>query len=357
MSMELSNQKKLSEFYEELKRLNIKIIRPDINKSFADFFSDGQYFYYALGAIKNVGYEAISNVVKERSLNGRFKNLFDFINRINPKDINKLQLEGLVQAGCFDQFNKNRQSLFNSIPNIILKSKNIHENKLLNQIDLFGEQANEDIHFLENINDWNLDVKLTKEFETLGFYISDHPLNQYKTVYKQYNILNYDDFENNKDILSSNIACTVLKVQEKKTQKGSSYGIVKFSDLFNVFELFIFSEIFETNRNNLIEGNSLMITLIKNYVDENKTQKRINVKKMISLKELTNKQIKNITIRFDNIKDFEIIKSLSSENGETDVTILLDKDEKIHKFNLKNKRKVDIQLLNTLDLAEKVVLE
>ena len=100
-----------------------------------------------------------------------------------------------------------------------------------------------------------------------------------------------------------------------------------------------------------------MITLIKNYVDENKTQKRINVKKMISLKELTNKQIKNITIRFDNIKDFEIIKSLSSENGETDVTILLDKDEKIHKFNLKNKRKVDIQLLNTLDLAEKVVLE
>ena len=228
---------------------------------------------------------------------------------------------------------------------------------MLNQIDLFGEQANEDIHFLENINDWNLDVKLTKEFETLGFYISDHPLNQYKTVYKQYNILNYDDFENNKDILSSNIACTVLKVQEKKTQKGSSYGIVKFSDLFNVFELFIFSEIFETNRNNLIEGNSLMITLIKNYVDENKTQKRINVKKMISLKELTNKQIKNITIRFDNIKDFEIIKSLSSENGETDVTILLDKDEKIHKFNLKNKRKVDIQLLNTLDLAEKVVLE
>ena len=228
---------------------------------------------------------------------------------------------------------------------------------MLNQIDLFGEQANEDIHFLENINDWNLDVKLTKEFETLGFYISDHPLNQYKTVYKQYNILNYDDFENNKDILSSNIACTVLKVQEKKTQKGSSYGIVKFSDLFNVFELFIFSEIFETNRNNLIEGNSLMITLIKNYVDENKTQKRINVKKIISLKELTNKQIKNITIRFDNIKDFEIIKSLSSENGETDVTILLDKDEKIHKFNLKNKRKVDIQLLNTLDLAEKVVLE
>ena len=81
------------------------------------------------------------------------------------------------------------------------------------------------LNFLENIDDWNTDIKLTKEFETLGFYISDHPLNQYKSIFKQYNIINYDDFENNKDILSSNIACTVLKVQEKKTQKGNSYGI------------------------------------------------------------------------------------------------------------------------------------
>ena len=99
-----------------------------------------------------------------------------------------------------------------------------------------------------------------------------------------------------------------LKVQEKKTQKGSSYAIVKFSDLSNVFELFIFSDIFELNRNNLFEGNSLMITLIKNYSDENKSQKRINVKKMISLKELTNKQIKNITFKFNNIKEFKKIK-------------------------------------------------
>ena len=105
-----------------------------MNKSFGDFSSDGENFYYALGAIKNVGHEAISNIVKERVSNGVFKNLTDFINRINPKDINKLQLEGLVQAGCFDVFNNNRQSLFKSIPNLLLKSKNIHENKLLNQI-------------------------------------------------------------------------------------------------------------------------------------------------------------------------------------------------------------------------------
>ena len=176
MSTELSNQKKLSEFYEELKRLNIEIVRPDINKSFADFTSDGNFFYYALGAIKNVGFEAINNVIKERLKNGEFKSLIDFVNRVNPKDINKLQLEGLVQAGAFDKLNNNRQSLFKSIPNIILKSKNIHENKATNQIDLFGNQETEDLNFLDNCEDYDVDNKLNKEFETLGFYMSDHPL-------------------------------------------------------------------------------------------------------------------------------------------------------------------------------------
>ena len=148
MSMELSNQK-LSEFHEELKRLNIPIIRPDINKSFADFFSDGVNFYYALGAIKNVGYEAISNVIKERSRNGEFKNFSDFVERVNPKDINKLQLEGLAQAGAFDKLS-NRQSIFMSIPNLILKSKNIHENKVLNQIDLFSNHSKDEQFFRKN---------------------------------------------------------------------------------------------------------------------------------------------------------------------------------------------------------------
>ena len=129
MTMDISNQNKLSEFYEELKRLNVEIIRPDINECFADFRTVDNKFYYALGGIKAVGFEAISNVVKERTENGNFKSINDFLNRVNPKDMNKLQLEGLVKAGAFDSINDNRQSLFNSIPNFILKTKNMFENK------------------------------------------------------------------------------------------------------------------------------------------------------------------------------------------------------------------------------------
>ena len=291
------------------------------------------------------------------SLDGKFESINDFINRVNPKDINKLQLEGLVQAGVFDIFTKNRQSLFNSIPNIILKSKNIYENKMLNQINLFEENENEEINFLDKIEDWNLDVKLNKEFETLGFYISDHPLNQYKSVFNQYNIISFDTFENNKDIISSNVACTVLKVQEKKTQKGSSYAIVKFSDISNVFELFIFSDIFEKNREILTEGNSLILTLIKNYSDQENDQKRINVKKMTSLNEIINTPIKNITFKFDNLNELQKLKDLKTENAKTNVKVIFNTNNEILTFTLKNKRKINNQLLNSLNLMENVIAE
>ena len=105
MTMDISNQNKLSEFYEELKRLNIEIVRPDINECFADFRTDDNKFYYALGGIKAVGYEAINNIIEERLNNGKFVSITDFLNRVSPKDINKLQLEGLVKSGAFDSLN------------------------------------------------------------------------------------------------------------------------------------------------------------------------------------------------------------------------------------------------------------
>ena len=357
MSMELSNQNKLSEFHEELKRLNIEIVRPDINKCFGDFFSDGKNFYYALGAIKNVGYEAISNVVKERKKNGNFKDISEFINRVNPKDLNKLQLEGLVKAGAFDNLNKNRQSLFNSIPNIILKSKNIFENKSANQIDLFSDEDQQENNFIENVDDWDLDTKLSKEFETLGFFISNHPLNQYKSIFNQYNILSYENFEKDQNSLSSNIACTVLKTQEKKTQKGNSYAIVKFSDLSTVFELFIFADIFEMNRELLVEGNSLMLTLIKSYIDDFKVQKKINVKKIVSLKDVLNKPINSLELNLKNENELKKIASLSKKDGKTNINFTIQSENKNLRFKLKDKRNIDHKLINSLKIRENLVYD
>ena len=321
MTMDISNQNKLSEFYEEIKRLNINIVRPDINKCFADFRSDDNNFYYALGGIKSVGYLAVSNIIKERIQNGKFKSINDFINRVNPKDINKLQLEGLVKAGAFDNLNDNRQALFNSIPNFILKSKNIFDNKVANQIDLFGSDEIKDDDIVSFIDDWKFEERLSKEFEAVGFFISDHPLNQFKEIFDDYKIIDFNKFNSNEEYKESNIAATLLKLQERKTAKGNSYAIIKLTDLTSVFELFIFSDILELNRNILVEGNSLIITLIKNITENNNRFKRLNVKKIVSLKDIFNKPISEIEFKTQDLNKINEISNFIKKDGTTEVKI------------------------------------
>ena len=348
MTMDISNQNKLSEFHEELKRININVIRPDINKCYADFKFDEENFYYALGGIKSVGFDAISNVVEERLANGEFKSINDFLNRVNPKDINKLQLEGLVKAGAFDNIEKNRQALFNSIPNFILKTKNIHENKAANQIDLFGADEEQDNEIILNMEDWKFEDRLSREFEAVGFFISDHPLNQFKEIFDDYKIVDYIKFNSDDNIKEANIAATLLKISERKTAKGNSYGVIKFTDLTSVFELFIFSDILELNREILIEGNSLIITLIKTISNDENKLKRINVQKIASLKDLFNKPVSEIAFNIKTVDDIEKISKLLNEEGTTEVKINLETNDNNISFKLKNRRLIDRKAINLL---------
>ncbi len=348
MTMDISNQNKLSEFYEELKRLKISITRPDINKCFANFVTDENNFFYALGGIKAVGYESISNIIEERTSNGEFTSINNFIDRVNPKDINKLQLEGLVKAGAFDNLNSNRQSLFNSIPSLILKSKNNFENKLANQIDLFGENNNSDNEIISKIDDWKFEERLSKEFESVGFFISDHPLNQFKDIFNDYKITDFETFNNNTDSIELNIAATLLKIQERKTSKGNAYAVLKLTDLQSVFELFVFSDILDLNRDILKEGNSLILSLIKSQSNDENRFRRINVKKVGSLKDLINKPINEATFNIKSLNELAEIRKFLSKNGDTLINIKIKDDNKDLNFRLTNKRNLDRKTINLL---------
>ena len=348
MTMDISNQNKLSEFYEELNRLNVDVVRPDINECFADFRTEDGKFYYALGGIKAVGYEAISNIIEERSANGKFSSIDDFLNRVNPKDINKLQLEGLVKAGAFDNINSNRQALFYSIPNIITKSKNIFENKSANQIDLFSEDENTKDDIINNIEDWKFEERLAKEFEAVGFFISDHPLNQFTEIFNDYKINEYTKFILDDEIKNSNIAATLLKLQERKTAKGNSYAVLKLTDLSSVFELFIFSDVLELNREILKEGNSLILNLVKNITDDENRFKRINVQKISSLKELFNSPINEVSFEVRSKDQVQVISKILKENGKTLVNINLVTEDNILHFKLRNSKNLDRKSLNLL---------
>ena len=354
MSTELTNTSKLREFVEELKRLKIEIVRPSINKSFAEFKAIDGKLFYGLGAIKNVGFEAVSNIVMEREKNGKFNSFFDFVKRVDSKDVNKLQLEGFVKAGVFDEFDNDRNKILNSIPKIIQKIKNINDDKQNNQSNLFEKQdnKNEEFDYLPH-TPWKKKELLTEEFKSLGFYLSDHPLNEYEDVFKQLEIKTYNRFYENNDN-ESLVAGTIMSIIEKKSAKGTPYGIVKFSDQKGEFELFLFAEVLVSNRDKLKESESFILTLQKDKISGESIKKRINVRKILSLDEVVNKPYSKVTIELKNEYNLKEISDLLSDNGETEINLIIKDHNKLACYSLQNNRKFDLKHLKALKAKEYV---
>ena len=359
MSTELTNTSKLREFVEELKRLDIEIIRPSINKSFAEFKAIDGKLFYGLGAIKSVGFEAISNIIIEREKNGKYITFFDFINRVDAKDVNKLQLEGLVKAGVFDEFDKDRNKILNSIPKIIQQIKNINDDKDNHQSSLFEGQdsSHKEFVFLP-AEPWKQKELLTEEFKALGFYLSDHPLNEYEEAFSQLKIIPYNQFYNN-DKNEGLVAGTIMSIQEKKSAKGTPYGIVKFSDKKGEFELFLFAEILVSSRDKLKESESFVLTLQKDKIIGDTQKKRINVRKILSIDEAMNKPYSKVTIELKSNYNLKEIHELLAASGETEVNLIIRNQNKQAIYSLQNNRKFDLNHLKALkskDYVEKITV-
>ncbi len=352
MSNELSNTDKLSEFFEELKRLKIEVKKPCINECFADFIPSEGTLYYALAAIKNVGHDAIFQLVEERKKNGKFTSISDFVNRVNPKNINKLQLEGLVKAGTFDNIFKNRKVLYNNIPNIIQNSKTIFDNKVQNQTSLFSEDTQKISYLMQDKDnlDWETNETLSKEFESVGFYISNHPLKNYEAILGQHKVKSFKEFENAVES-EAFISGTLMSIKEKKTIKGNSFAIVKFSDLSKVYELFLFSEVLESNRKFLVEGKSFLLTVIKDKENQENRFRRINVRKIVSLDQVAQLKYENVEIQVSNLEE-ENLKKLNEiikQEGNSKIHICIKEKDRNYLFELKGKRKFDYQTLKHLN--------
>ncbi len=359
MSTELTSTSKLREFVEELKKLNIKIINPSINESFPDFRAEDGKIFYGLGAIKNVGFEAISNIVNEREKNGKFKSFTDFISRVNPKDINKLQLEGLVKAGVFDEFEKDRNKIIHSIPKIIQNVKVINEEKESQQTNLFNnEEANSKNFTFEPSTAWKNKELLAEEFKSIGFYLTDHPLNEYEDILNQLNIKTYNEFYNNNE-KEGLVAGTIMSIQEKKSAKGTPYAIVKFSDKNSEFELFLFAEILVSNREILKESETFVLTLQKDTSNKDNIKKRVNVRKILNLNDLINKPYTKVTIELKASHNINEIKDLLSAKGETIINLVIKNKSKKAHYCLNTNRKFDLNHLKALkakNYVEKIIV-
>ena len=160
--------------------------------------------------------------------------------------------------------------------------------------------------------------------------------------------MDYSNFISKEDLKDSNIAATLLKVQERKTAKGNSYAVLKLTDLSSVFELFIFSDVLELNRQILKEGSSLILTLSKNVSNDENRLTRINVQKIASLKDLFNSPINEVSFDLNSDEQIEKISKILQDVGKTVVNINLFKGDNILQFRLKNPRKLDRKSLNLL---------
>ena len=314
MTLDINNTDKLSIFQQELARLKIKLLPPNINNSGPNFLRSENTILYALGAIKNVGIESMKDLFNERNRNGNFKDLNDFINRCSNSIINKKTIEALSCAGAFDEFNLKRAAVFNQASEIVKYHKHKNLNNSENQKDMF-EDINISSFQLKEEEEWKLNYKLMKEYEMLGFYLSGHPLEEYKENYKpsllkEFNeVKENEDLHNKKDIL---LGGTLLSKKEKRSAKGNTYAFLNFSDLSSIYELIIFESNLRKYRDILIEGDSFVLGI--DFSSHNGTL-RGELKKVFKIEEvdkLNNKKIN--TAKFHDEANLHTLKIYADSN-------------------------------------------
>ena len=145
------------------------------------------------------------------------------------------------------------------------------------------------------------------------------------------------------------LAGTIMSIQEKKTSQGNSFAIVKFTDLGSVFELFIFSELLEVHRNNLTEGQSFLLTVVKDKKNLENRFKRITVRKIVNIKDLIKKNYNEVYIEIDKSDNLKKLSETINEKGNSKIQIFINDTDKKYLFELKDKRKFNYEILKSLN--------
>ena len=265
----LGNLDKVPIYIYECKRLNIGILKPDINKSFTKFTVQDKKIRFGLGSIKNVGISAIETVISERERNGEFKSFTDFCERIQSGTVNRKCIECLIKAGCFDEMNQTRATLLASYERILDTINNQGRNSMANQVTMFDlVQPEETVKYqytvLKELDEREL---LAQEKEMIGIYISGHPLEKFKeAIQRQTNInsiqikdLNGENAGNFKDGQNVKYAGTITSVKKKYTKRNTIMAFVTVEDLYGSAEIVVFDSVFSRCDNILVEENIVLV--------------------------------------------------------------------------------------------------
>ncbi|MGE5517890.1 MAG: DNA polymerase III subunit alpha [Bacteroidota bacterium] len=287
MTYEMSNTDKLNGARQELDRLKIKLLPPDINKSRADFsvekLPDGALAVrYAMAALKNVGEGACRQIVDERDRSGPYKDLWDFARRLDTKQLNRRQMENMVRAGVFDTLEKNRGKVFRNCEPLLRYGAAETEQRESSQMSLLGGNI-APAPKLENASDWSPHEKLSQEFDAIGFYLSAHPLDAFSKSLKRLGVIKIAELPGHLQAGGKGrikLAGSLLAKQERTSAKGSRYAFLTLSDSSGMFEVTLFSETLAVARDLIEAGGPLLLEVDAKLEDE---QLRMTCQRIASL--------------------------------------------------------------------------
>ena len=263
MNCDIHLTDKLSVYKQEVDRLEIEVIPPCVNRSAAMFTVKDGCVVYALGGLKNVGTDAM-RLIEEARGDQVFSTLFDFARRVDLKRVGKRSLEMLARSGAFDELDRNRRRVFDSLDALVAYSAAIHEQRNSNQVSLFGE-AGDDLPEprLTSPADWLPNERLAEEHKAVGFYLSGHPLDDYMPALKRRKCLTLEEVQARAEggAFVTKMAGSVSSRQERKSQRGNRFAFVSLSDPTGLYEVTMFSDVLEASREHLDSGSNVVLTV------------------------------------------------------------------------------------------------
>ena len=266
MSLAIGNTDKLAALRQEAERLGFRVLPPSINRSHADFgvekMPDGSLaIRYALAAVKKVGATAMEAVTSARG-DTSFKDIADFAARVDPRHLNKMQIENLARAGAFDELDSNRAHLFAGAETILRRAQAQAEEAGSGQIGLFGGAAQPETLRLPSIPDWPDIERLGFEAEAIGFHLTAHPLDGFKSLLRRLGAVPLNQIPVRAALGRSRVklAGCMVSIKERPTKSGSRMAWLTISDVNGACEITLFSEVLSRCRDLLKPGTPLLAT-------------------------------------------------------------------------------------------------
>lgn len=323
LTSDKDNMDKVVRYIDEVRRMGIELLPPDVNDSYLEFSAitkdEREIVLFGLGAIKGVGKSAVLSIIETREKSGDFTSIQDFVNRIDPSKVNKRFVESVIKAGGFDRFGFSRKALLDQIELIVETAKKASDAKKNAMGSLFGDDDEITTVKLELTNSDEYTLKEILEFEkdTLGFYVSGHPMDEYREQMEDLSYTLSSEIESVKDGSYAIFIGKVEEIQKKTSKKGNQFGIVSLMDFHGNVEIMLFSDkLDELNEMDLNEP-----VAFKAKITHTEMFTRIGVTKIMTLKEAKKetKKVKkevqeiapepiNLAVRLDN--DSKILDEL-----------------------------------------------